>query len=142
MLLIENGVPRLEPAGITWGMQIGESIDALERSFGSDVHVAAIGPAGESMVRYASIVAERGNQASRMGMGAVMGSKNLKAVILRGGSSPPLHDEKQINEIRSDFAAGISANDLSSWQHDDPGFSCWTGFKNGKYKTISKKQTP
>ena len=124
-LLIEDGVPRLLPADHLWGMEVGETVDTLESSFGRDIHVAAIGPAGERMVRYASIVAERGNQASRMGMGAVMGSKNLKAVVLRGGSPPPLYDEKGLSEIRRDFAAAISTNDLSSWQHDDPGFSCW-----------------
>lgn len=125
VLVIEDGVPRLIPAGRICGMDVGEIVDALKDMLGSDVHVAAIGPAGERMVRYASIVAERGNQASRMGMGAVMGSKNLKAVVLRGGNTPAPHDEKRLNEIRRNFATQINQNDLSKWQHDFPGFSCW-----------------
>ncbi len=50
---------------------------------------AAIGPAGEHQVRFASIVTDRAYQAARMGMGAVMGSKRLKAVVLREGGRQP-----------------------------------------------------
>ena len=125
VLLIEDGKPRLLPAGDIWGMNIGESVDALESTFGDDIHVAAIGPAGENLVRFASIVAERGNQAQRMGMGAVMGSKHFKAIVLRGGTPPLVYDSDGLSQIQSDFGAAISKNDLSRWQRDDPGFSCW-----------------
>lgn len=62
-----------------WGMLVGQTADAIEKKIGGNVHHAIIGPAGENLVRFASIVTDRTFQASRMGMGAVMGSKNLKA---------------------------------------------------------------
>ena len=91
-----------------------------------EVHVAAIGPAGENLVRFASIVTDRGYQASRMGMGAVMGSKKLKAVALVGHPAPPeIADPESVRQIAHDFSAGITKNDLTRWQAEPPGFSCW-----------------
>ena len=56
------------------------------------VRVAAIGPAGERMVRYATIANDGGRHAGRCGPGAVMGSKNLKALALRGNQAVPAAD--------------------------------------------------
>ena len=85
-LLIEGGRASLRPAEELWGRDTGFVSEALEKGHGSQTHVAAIGPAGESQVRYASIVADRHYQAMRMGVGAVMGAKQLKAVALVGGN--------------------------------------------------------
>src|SRR5690349_5547945 len=79
-LLIEDGRASLQSAEGLWGRDTAGVTDALERGQSAQVHVAAIGPAGESQVRYASIVADRHYQAMRLGVGAVMGAKRLKAV--------------------------------------------------------------
>lgn len=59
--------------------------DRLKKIHGSDVGMVLIGPAGERLVRFATIVAQKGRSGGRPGIGAVMGSKNLKAVVMRGG---------------------------------------------------------
>jgi len=112
-------------AGDLWGRTVGQASDEIARDLGEDVHVAAIGPAGERLVRFASIVTDRSFQASRMGMGAVMGSKRLKAVVLRNGDAPPACDPAALARIRDEFCAAIPDNALSKWQYDAPGFSCW-----------------
>ena len=84
-LVVENGAVRFIPVPDLWGQTVGATTDALVARFGAESHVAAIGPAGENQVRFASIVTDRSYQAARMGMGAVMGAKRLKAIVLRPG---------------------------------------------------------
>jgi aldehyde:ferredoxin oxidoreductase len=108
-----------------WGKTVGAATDEIEKRLGGRVHTAAIGPAGENLVRFASIVTDRSHQASRMGMGAVMGSKRLKAVVLREGSVPAVADPEALARIGREFRRAIPENSLSKWQHDHPGFSCW-----------------
>jgi aldehyde:ferredoxin oxidoreductase len=125
VVVIEQGWPTFHDASDLWGRHVGPTVDALTSRLGSDIHVAAIGPAGENLVRFASIVTDRSYQASRMGMGAVMGSKRLKAVVLAGGERPPVHDPAALAQLSADFGQRMLHNDLSRWQHDPPGFSCW-----------------
>ena len=89
-LLIENGVVSLFDARAEWGSSVGACTDTLEARFGNDIDVAAIGPAGEHQVRYANIISSRTHQAQRHGVGAVMGSKKLKAIVIKGGTLPPV----------------------------------------------------
>ena len=124
-VLIEDGQATFLDAGALWGRRVGDTVDALEQGLGPEIHVAAIGPAGENQVRFASVVTDRTYQASRMGMGAVMGAKRLKAVVLRAGQRPPVHDEATMEGLTADFGRRISENALSTWQYEPPGFSCW-----------------
>lgn len=71
-----------EPATKLWGKDTTETIELLEKHFGPDAHVATIGRAGEVRVRFANIVASGGAVATK-GFGAVMGSKHLKAIVVR-----------------------------------------------------------
>jgi aldehyde:ferredoxin oxidoreductase len=91
ILVIEDGVVRLEPAGELWGQRTDEATRALTERFGPEHHAAIIGPAGEARVRYATI--SHGNRhAGRGGLGAVMGSKRLKAVLVAGTKRVPVAD--------------------------------------------------
>jgi aldehyde:ferredoxin oxidoreductase len=108
-----------------WGRTVGETTDALEGVFGPDLHAAVIGPAGENRVRFASVVTDRTFQAARMGMGAVMGAKKLKAVVLQGGRLPSMADPAAARALTEDFAARLAGNSLSLWQKTPPGFSAW-----------------
>jgi aldehyde:ferredoxin oxidoreductase len=75
----------LRPAAHLWGKGVWETEDLLKRETGvPDCSVAAIGPAGENRVRYAAIVNDKFRAAGRSGVGAVMGSKQLKAIAVRG----------------------------------------------------------
>ena len=124
-VIVENGSATLLPAESLWGLTVGKTVDALEAQLGPAIHVAAIGPAGENLVRFASIITDRTYQASRMGMGAVMGAKHLKAVVLRGDAHPPVADRPALDRLTVDFSRRMLDNDLSKWQLDPPGFSCW-----------------
>ena len=74
---------RLEPAGSLWGMPGSAVQRALQETYGRDFQSAVIGPAGENLVRYATI-SHAGRHAGRGGSGAVLGSKNIKAILVRG----------------------------------------------------------
>ena len=124
-VLLNKGTVNFIDSSGWWGLQVGQTADAIEHEFGTDVHSAIIGPAGENLVRYASIVTDRTFQASRMGMGAVMGSKNLKALIIKENFVPAVFDENILFKITYDFSKNLTSNNLSQWQHDAPGFSCW-----------------
>lgn len=124
VLVIEDGEVSIEPAQDLWGRKISEVTDILvSRHPGAEV--AAIGPAGENRVRFANIVSSKCHQASRSGMGAVMGSKNLKAVAISGGSLPEIKDAQALERIGESFRARMEANPLAMWQHDRPGFGVW-----------------
>jgi aldehyde:ferredoxin oxidoreductase len=125
-LLAEGGRIRLMDAGDLWGKDSLETAEAIRSRLGrGDVSVAAIGRAGENLVRYASIVADGSIQAMRMGVGAVMGSKNLKAFALAGRILPPCSDEALVARVRADFARDLETNTLSKWQRDPPGFAAY-----------------
>jgi aldehyde:ferredoxin oxidoreductase len=84
-LMIYDDQVEIVPAGHLWGRGIWETEDMIRSETGvPDAIVAAIGQAGENRVRYACIVNDRHRAAGRSGVGAVMGSKNLKAIAVRG----------------------------------------------------------
>lgn len=124
-LVVDNGRAKLVEASHLWGKTVGETTDVLEQKYGSDSCVLAIGSAGENRVRFASIVSDRCNQAARTGMGAVMGSKLLKAVVLKGTDAPQVADPAHLEEIRQIYAQQVYRNVLTRWQAEPPGFSCW-----------------
>ncbi len=83
-LKIEDGKAELQDASHLWGKIVPETEDALKSELGKEITVACIGPAGENKVRYAAIMNNKHRAAGRCGVGAVMGSKNLKAVAVSG----------------------------------------------------------
>ncbi len=89
-LYVENGHAEVRDASGLWGLDALETGEAIRRATGRDVRVACIGPAGERRSLLAAIVTENGRVAARTGLGAVMGSKRLKAVAVRGKARPAL----------------------------------------------------
>lgn len=124
MLVIENHVPTLVSAKHIWGKTVGESIDVISQNYPNS-STSIIGPAGENQVRFANVIADRNHQASRAGMGAVMGSKNLKALVLLGGQAPPIYDPDGLAEMSENFKICMKENVLSMWQYERPGFGAW-----------------
>ncbi|MCP4714468.1 MAG: aldehyde ferredoxin oxidoreductase, partial [Deltaproteobacteria bacterium] len=101
VLLIEQGEqPRMVDAADLWGLDIYETDKAIQEKYG-DCESARIGPAGENLVSYANILSgtKRVSSNGRTGMGCVMGSKNLKAIIIKGSGSVPVADDKKAQEI-------------------------------------------
>ncbi len=124
-VLVENGAVTFYNAAELWGKTVGQTVDALEAHFGDAIHTAVIGPAGEKRVRFASIVSDRTYGAARHGMGAVMGSKRLKAIVIRGEQLPPVADPATCAALTADYAAKMRDNSLTRWQLEPPGFSAW-----------------
>lgn len=95
---------RYEPANDLWGLSAREAEAAIRRRYGADWQVAAIGPAGERLVPFANI-SHDGRHAGRGGLGAVLGSKNLKAVAVRGDRRAPMADPAAASRIARELAA-------------------------------------
>ncbi|MGH9166223.1 MAG: aldehyde ferredoxin oxidoreductase family protein [Acidimicrobiia bacterium] len=123
-LLVADGEPALLSAEGLWGLDTYQATDRLQ-ALHPGCHVATIGPAGERLVRYASVVTDRSFQAARTGLGAAMGSKQLKAVVLAGGSAPPVADPEGVEAITEDYRARQLLNPVTRWQHEPPGFGTW-----------------
>ncbi len=84
-LSIRDEEVTLKPASHLWGLDTHEATDRLLEEFGDEkARVACIGPAGENRVRIACVINDKHRAAGRSGVGAVMGSKNLKAIVVRG----------------------------------------------------------
>jgi aldehyde:ferredoxin oxidoreductase len=99
-LWIHEGTAELRPADHLWGKFTGEAEALIRKELGDDkIEVLQIGPAGEKRVRIAALISMRSRANGRTGMGAVMGSKNLKAVAVRGTKKPKLVDRKQLMEL-------------------------------------------
>ncbi len=106
-LYVEDDKVSLMPADDLWGLDTFETEDRLRRVYGSNVGMLIIGPAGENLVRFATVVAQRGRSGGRPGMGAVMGSKRLKAIVVRGTRPLPQPADPSLSKIgvEADLAA-------------------------------------
>ena len=102
-LYINNGKAELRDATHLWGKDTFETEDILEEELGKDVHVACIGPSGENMSLMAAVMNNKGRAAGRSGLGAVMGSKKLKAVVVTGNMEVLLADSERANELRKKY---------------------------------------
>ncbi len=99
-LWIKDGAVEIRDASHLWGKITGEVEAALKQELGDDkIEVLQIGPAGENLVRFAAIINMSNRANGRTGMGAVMGSKNLKAVVVRGTRKPTVADKKALGEL-------------------------------------------
>lgn len=96
---IEDDKVEIRDATDLWGLDTFETEDKLVKEHGRNIGTLLIGPAGEHMVRYATIVSMKGRSGGRPGMGAVMGSKNLKAIVIKGTRNPPLADEEELTRL-------------------------------------------
>ena len=99
-LWIDNGTATLRDAERLWGKQTHDTEDAIRDELGdAGIRVATIGPAGERLVRFACIQADYHREFGRGGAGAVMGSKNLKAIAVRGTGSVKVADPATLGRI-------------------------------------------
>ncbi len=98
-LWIKDGTVEIKEASGLWGKGTQEAHDELLKIIGDDkAKVATIGPAGENLVNIACIMNDKHHAAGRCGMGAVMGSKNLKAIAVRGTGQIPVENKEGVSE--------------------------------------------
>mgnify|MGYP003969761083 FL=1 len=103
-LCIIDGKAELRDASHLWGQYSKETQDMIREELGDKkVRIALIGPAGENLVKYACILNEIKHANGRAGLGAVMGSKNLKAIAVRGKNKIEFHNEKSVKDISQSF---------------------------------------
>jgi aldehyde:ferredoxin oxidoreductase len=113
ILVIDDGVIELRPAGKLWGRSVHETEDALHEQVGGDFKCVTIGPAGEKRVRFACIMTDKNRAAGRSGVGAVMGSKNLKAIAVRGSGGLTAADAKRFKAACLDALEKLKAGTVT-----------------------------
>ena len=110
-LLIYDDHVEICDARNVWGLTVGNSEDKIREEVGiPDARIAGIGPAGENLVRFACIMNDKHRAAGRSGVGAVMGSKNLKAVAVRGTGAVRVANVGQFLRLVGQMHATLAAD--------------------------------
>ncbi len=102
ILHIKDKMCEFLDASYLWGTSSFEAEDQLRKKHSKLVGIISIGPAGENLVKFATVVSQKGRSGGRPGMGAVMGSKNLKAVVVEGTMSIPLANPDEMKRLSVD----------------------------------------
>jgi len=114
-IYIKDENVEIRDASHLWGKLVSETEEAIRKEIGSKkLRIALIGPAGENLVKFAAVMNDGHRAAGRAGVGAVMGSKNLKAIAVEGSKTVPIADKQKfmltirekINKLRNDPVAG------------------------------------
>ncbi len=129
VLVVEDDKAWLDDADDLWGRDAFETHDKLVERYGRDAGFLIVGPAGEKLVRYATIVSQKGRSGGRPGMGAVLGSKKIKAIVVRGTKKPELYDEDSYRKAAIEAIRGVKAS---------PNYSFW--MRQGTMFTIEWAQ--
>ena len=99
-LYIDSNSIQIKDASHLWGKDIYVTQDIIKKEIEeSNISIACIGSAGENLIRYSCIMNDQGRAAGRCGLGALMGSKNLKAIVVAGNSKPEIADKEKIKEL-------------------------------------------
>lgn len=109
-LFVNEDQVELRSAAHLWGKEVPETTDILKSETSADARVACIGPAGETLSLVASIMNDKNRAAARSGVGAVMGSKNLKAVVALGNKNPALHNPEGMRNISVETSKNVGAD--------------------------------
>lgn len=152
-ILIEDDKVEIKSALSWWGMGTESFDKVLIEKFGKDYQSCYIGPGGENMVSYACVLNTAARAAGRGGTGAVMGSKNLKAIVVKGSQQPNLARHKMFLELLEktrtsfkennegviDWRSGGTANALE-WSSNN-GTMAVRNYREGTFKEIEMINT-
>ena len=109
VLVVRDEGPTIEEAGSLWGKGIDEVSRCLVEREGHDAGVLAIGTGGERLVRSSLAIVDRTNSLGRGGLGAVLGSKNVKAIVARGTGSVRVADPERYESVASELVSRVTA---------------------------------
>ena len=116
LINIEDDKIELLPAGDVWGKGTYETLKILYNRYSKKSGILTIGQAGENMVVYAMVRSMEGRAGGRPGMGAVMGSKNLKAIIVKGSKDIPTADSEGLKKVGlKDFIGVRDLDKKTGW---------------------------
>ena len=117
-LWVNDGKAKIMNASDIWGRNVNETEDILKEKLGDKrVQVASIGIAGEKLSLSSAIITDKGRAAARSGLAAIMGSKNLKAIAVRGTGKIPIVDKEKLLELRKNLFMTMNAEkkSLAEW---------------------------
>ena len=112
-----------------WGLNSFETHEQLTKKYSCSAGIVSIGPAGENQVKFATVVSQEGRSGGRPGMGAVMGNKNLKAIVIEGTGQIPLADPDAMKKLAIDGYRELQAK---------PAFAFWK--RQGTMSTVEYSQ--
>jgi len=96
---VSDGEVQFKKRDDLWGQDTFYKEEKLSEELGEGAGRLVIGPGGENLVRYANVISQNGRAGGRTGMGAVMGSKNLAAITLKGSGDIPVRDEEKLRKL-------------------------------------------
>ncbi len=118
-LYIDEKGAEIHSAEDLWGLDAEEVDNELGKRHGRRSGILTIGPAGERLVRYAVVMSEKDRAGGRPGMGAVMGSKNLKAIVIHGEGEIPAKDPDKVKEIGKQAYSDVkNAENYQHWMSE------------------------
>jgi aldehyde:ferredoxin oxidoreductase len=112
LTIIDDKV-EIKDASNLWGKLVTETTDIIKKEMPEKSRVLTIGPGGERLSKMAAIMNDYDRAAGRSGVGAVMGSKNLKAIAVKGSSKPQIADSEKLKEVTSNWMKAIKANGVT-----------------------------
>ncbi|HWI54247.1 MAG TPA: aldehyde ferredoxin oxidoreductase family protein [Desulfobacteria bacterium] len=113
-IVINEKEAHIKEAEWLWGKNVPETTDMIVSKEGTGYSVACIGPAGENLVKISGIMNDKSRALGRGGLGAVMGSKNLKAIAVKGALPVTAADEEKLNFVLYETNKWIKANPITS----------------------------
>lgn len=147
-LWIHDGRVEIRDAAALWGRLTAETEATIRQELGDEqIRVAGIGPAGENRVRFASVMHDVNRAAGRSGLGAVMGSKRLKAIAVRGSQTVGLADKALIQTVQKWVNSGyktmmgwaIAAGTSGSVKFNhDAGATAINNYRDGVFEGIEQ----
>jgi len=110
-LWLTDKTKEIRDAKYLWGKDSIETEERIKKELGlKGIQVACIGPAGEKLSKISGVMHDHGRAAGRSGLGAVMGSKNLKAIAVMGSLKPPIADEEELRKIVTALREEVKTN--------------------------------
>ncbi len=110
-LFVSNGTVRIDEASGLWGLDTHATLEKLQQKYGNDCEPLCIGPAGERLVRFALIMGKQSSCAGH-GFGALMGSKNIKAIVFQPGGRIPVARPEELKAINKNIRSLIKGRQL------------------------------
>ena len=136
-LWIDEDKIEFRDASHLWGKDVYETEDSIKaemeaQGIGNGIRILSIGPAGENQVKFAAVAGEKGDFAARCGLGAVMGSKRLKAIVVRGKKDVPIADPEGFKSVVQAAREKIKDAGLAkAWRDHGTAIGMVAGTKHG-----------
>jgi aldehyde:ferredoxin oxidoreductase len=114
-IFIDDDVVEIRDASHIWGRDVHEADQIIKKEVGNDVRTACIGQAGENLVKFASVIFDKHRAAAKTGVGCVMGSKNLKAIAVRGSKKVQVAEPEKVRAIAENLRQNLTSAGVQNW---------------------------